>query len=153
MTVPTATSVPARSRRARATSSGRTQTEATPYSAANRHPSSMARSSSSGRRREWSMVLAISRSLKSATDRVMGHLAGGCAELGRRRRPPRRPSPRAPEWSFHERPQDIPGNEEAALDQLVAPFERPVLVFDDAVALVAGPVEGGEDPRPVDLPQ
>ena len=61
MTVPTATSVPASSSWARATSTGRTQTDATSYSAASRQPSVMNASSSSGRRSEWSIVLATSR--------------------------------------------------------------------------------------------
>ena len=43
------------------TSAGRTQTEATSYSAASRQPSSTKASSSSGRSSEWSIVLATSR--------------------------------------------------------------------------------------------
>ena len=68
-TVPTATSVPASSSAARATSVGRTQTDATSYSAASRHPSAMKSSSSSGRSREWSIVLASCRSVTSSIER------------------------------------------------------------------------------------
>ena len=61
MVVPTATSVPSRIARARTTSAGRTQTEATSYAAASRQPASTKASSSSGRSSEWSIVLATSR--------------------------------------------------------------------------------------------
>ena len=53
---------------ARRTSAGRTQTDATSYSAASRQPSSTNASSSSGRSSEWSIVLAMSRSV-SVVDR------------------------------------------------------------------------------------
>ena len=57
--------------RARRTSAGRTHTLATLYSAARRQPSSTNASSSSGRSSEWSMVLAMSRSVKVSMLRVM----------------------------------------------------------------------------------
>ena len=69
--VPTATSVPARSAAARRTSAGRTHTEATSYFAASRQPASTNASSSSGRSRLWSMVFAISRSLRLSMLRGM----------------------------------------------------------------------------------
>ena len=67
MTVPTATSVPSRMAFARFTSAGRTQTDATSYSAASRQPSSMNASSSSGLSSEWSIVLASWRSVTVST--------------------------------------------------------------------------------------
>ncbi len=69
MTVPTLTSVPARIAAARRTSTGRTQTLATSYSAASRQPASMKSSSSSGRNSEWSMALAMSRSVRFSMEK------------------------------------------------------------------------------------
>jgi hypothetical protein len=69
-TVPTLTSLPASIAAARRTWMGGTQTLATSYSAATRMPSSTNASSSSGRRSEWSMVLAMSRSVRVSMDSV-----------------------------------------------------------------------------------
>src|SRR4051812_42453780 len=47
--------------------------------------------------------------------------------------------------------EDVPGDQEPLLDLLVAPLEPPVLVLDDAVALVALAVQLAVHDAPVDL--
>src|SRR6188508_712237 len=126
MTVPTATSVPLRIETARGTSTGRTHTDATSYSAARRQPSSMNASSSSGRNREWSIVLAMSRSVRESIER-------------------------ASVMSVAVRAQHVAGDEEPLLDLLVGPLEPAILVLDDAVALVALAIQLAVDDPPVDL--
>src|SRR6476661_1166205 len=125
ITVPTATSVPLRIARARSTSAGRTQTEATSYSAARRQPSSMNASSSSGRSSEWSMALATSRSVRVSTVIVMRSMAI--------------------------RAKDVAGDQEPLLDLLIGALEPAVLVLDDAVALVPLAIQLAVDDAPVDL--
>src|SRR5207253_4173901 len=51
------------------------------------------------------------------------------------------------------RSQDVAGDEETALHELVGSLERTVLVLDDAVPRVAGPVQLGEDRAPFGLPK
>src|SRR5665647_8637 len=132
MVVPTATSVPARIAAARLTSAGRRHTDATSYFAASRQPASTAASSSSGRRSEWSIVFAMSRSVRLSIESVMGLLVGTLSAV---------------------RPQHVPRDEEALLDLVVGPLEPPVLVLDDAVPLEPLAVERGEDDAPVHLAQ
>src|SRR6185312_1625189 len=62
------------------------------------------------------------------------------------------------QWRFQPLPssmtvrtKDVAGDEKALLDLLVGPLESPVLVLDDAVALVALAVELAVDDAPVDL--
>src|SRR6478672_4097550 len=126
MTVPTATSVPERIETARGTSTGRTHTDATSYSAARRQPSSMNASSSSGRNREWSMLFAMSRSVRVSIER-------------------------ASVMSVAVRPEHVTCDQEALLDLLVGPLEPAVLVLDDAIALVALAIQLAVDDAPVDL--
>ena len=102
-----------RPRRARRPPAG-THTDATSYSAASRQPASTNASSSSGRSREWSITLAMSRSVRESI------------EIDRHSVP-----------HLTVRPQDVAGDEEALLDPLVGALEATVLVLDDAVALVA----------------
>ena len=49
--------------------------------------------------------------------------------------------------SFHIGPKHVAGEQEAALHQLVAALEPPVLVLDDDRPVIAGAVEAGEDRR------
>src|SRR5687768_4133704 len=54
---------------------------------------------------------------------------------------------------FDVRTQHIAGKQEAALDQLVAAFELPVLMLDDDRPVVASAVECGEYDAPVNIAQ
>src|SRR5690242_18447881 len=63
------------------------------------------------------------------------------------------PRLRRVERSVAVRPEHVAGDEEALLALLVGALEPPVLVLDDAVALVALAVELAVDDPPVDLPQ
>ncbi len=47
--------------------------------------------------------------------------------------------------------QDVAGQQEAALDELVGLLEVAILVLDDHVAVVAGAPQGGEQHAPVDV--
>ena len=116
---------------ARPTSAGRTHTEATSYSAANRQPSSTNASSSSGRSSEWSIAFAMSRSVRVSISMAVTSVSSS--------------------WSVDVRPKDVTGEQEAALDQVVGLLEVAVLVLDDHVAVVAGPPQGGEQGRPLDV--
>src|SRR5690349_3135797 len=49
------------------------------------------------------------------------------------------------------RPEHISSDQEALLDLLVGALEAPVLVLDDAVAGIAGPIELAVNDAPVDL--
>src|SRR3954453_23869066 len=53
--------------------------------------------------------------------------------------------------SLDVRAEDIAGEQEPALDQVVGLLEIAVLVFDDHVAVVAGAPEGGEQRSPLDV--
>ena len=109
---------------------GRTQTDATSYSAASRQPASTKASSSSGLSSEWSIVLASWRSVTVST--LIGIARAAHLMYG---------------------PQDVAGQQEAALDELVGALEVAVLVLDDDVAVVAGAPQRGEDAAPVRLAQ
>src|SRR5690242_21777944 len=51
------------------------------------------------------------------------------------------------------RAEDVAGDEEAALDLVVGALELAILVLDDAVPLVALPIELAVDDAPIDLAQ
>ena len=53
--------------------------------------------------------------------------------------------------SLDVRPQDVAGEQEAALDEVVGLLEVAVLVLDDHVAVVAGTPQRGEEVAPVDV--
>src|SRR3954447_15209785 len=82
-------------------------------------------------RPEVSIAFAMSRSVSCSTD-VIGPGSSSSSSMA--------------VW-----PQDVARDQEALLHLVVAALEPPVLVLDDAVALVAGPVELAEHDRPVDL--
>src|SRR6188472_1229680 len=102
---------------ARRTWTGGTQTLATSYSAASRQPASTNASSSSGLSRLWSMVLAMSRSVKLAKSMAV---TGSPGSRG----------------SMAVRPEDVASDQEALLHLLVGALEAAVFVFDDAIAVV-----------------
>ncbi len=87
-------------------------------------------SSSSGLSSEWSIVLASWRSVTVST--VIGSAREAHLMYG---------------------PEDVAGEQEAALDELVGALEVAVLVLDDDVAVVAGAPQRGEDAAPVRLAQ
>src|SRR3954462_11510970 len=72
-------------------------------------------------RPEVSIAFAMSRSVSCSTD-VIGPGSSSSSSMA--------------VW-----PQDVARDQEALLHLVVAALEPPVLVLDDAVALVAGPVE------------
>src|SRR5450759_5389085 len=74
------------------------------------------------------MVLAMSRSVSLSIESAMGLLPGMLLAV---------------------RPQHVPRDEEPLLDLVVGALESAILVLDDALALVARPVELGEDRGPV----
>src|SRR5436309_4086666 len=125
ITVPTWTSDPSRIAFARRTSTGRTHTDATSYSAASRQPLSTNASSSSGRNREWSIVLAIWRSVRVSTENDID--------------------------SDDQWPEYVAGQQESALDEVLVAFERAVFVFDRDRSAVTDAVQRRNEPVPADL--
>src|SRR3954447_13807447 len=99
-----ATSVPSRIERALPTSAGRTQTEATSYASASRQPASTNSSSSSGRSSEWSIVLAICRSVRFSI------VTSGTSD--------------------DQRPEDVARKQESALHELLLALEGAIFVLD-----------------------
>src|SRR4051812_45805586 len=56
-----------------------------------------------------------------------------------------------PPPSGDQRPQRVPRDQEAALDEVLVAFEAAVLVLDRDGVVVADRVQRGDEPRPVDL--
>ena len=76
---------------------------------------------------EWSIALAMSRSVSESMSRSRAVMHWHSLDVGA---------------------EDVAGDEEATLDELVGPLEVAVLVLDDHVAVVAGAPQGAEQRCP-----